>query len=56
MSSLDTLVTEGPWCVFYAARRQVYWGLTLSVFLLVLWLINTHTDTDTQGQYTDTPI
>ena len=37
MSSLDTLVTEGPWCVFYAARRQVYWGLTLSVFLLVLW-------------------
>ena len=27
-SSLGTLVTEGPWCVFYTTRRQVYWGLT----------------------------
>ena len=28
MSSLGTLVPEGPWCVFYVTRRQVYWGLT----------------------------
>ena len=31
MSSLGTLVPEGPWCVFYATRRQVYWGLTHNV-------------------------
>ena len=34
--SLGTLVPEGPWCVFYATRHQVYWGLTQGV-LLVLW-------------------
>ena len=28
MSSLGTLVPEGHWCLFYAIRRQVYWGLT----------------------------
>ena len=28
MSGLCTLVPEGPWCVFYVTRRQVYWGLT----------------------------
>ena len=28
MSILGTLVPEGPWCVFPATRRQVYWGLT----------------------------
>ena len=32
MSSLGTLVTEGPWCVFYATKCQVYWGLTHNVF------------------------
>ena len=31
MSSLGTLVPEGLWCVFYATRRQVYWGLTRNV-------------------------
>ena len=36
MSSLGTLVSEGPWCVFYATRRQVYRGLIHNVFLLVL--------------------
>ena len=34
--SLGTLVPEGPWCVFYATRHQVYWGLTQGV-LPVLW-------------------
>ena len=28
MSSLHTLVPKGPWCVFYATRCQVFWGLT----------------------------
>ena len=28
MSSLGTLVSKEPWCVFYATRHQVYWGLT----------------------------
>ena len=31
MSSLGTLVPEGPWCMFYATRCQVYLGLTHSV-------------------------
>ena len=31
MSSLGTLVPEGPWCVFHATRRQVYWSLTHNV-------------------------
>ena len=31
MASLGTLVPEGPWCVFYALRHQVYWGLTHNV-------------------------
>ena len=31
MSSLGTLVTEGPCCVFYATRHQVSWGLTHNV-------------------------
>ena len=46
MPSVGTLVPEGPWCVFYATRRQVYWGLTKCGFLLVLWFcyhIHKHT-------------
>ena len=31
MSSLGTLVPEGPWYVFYAARCQVYGGLIYNV-------------------------
>ena len=37
------LLPEGPCCVFYATRRQVHWGLTHVVFLLVLWSDITHT-------------
>ena len=33
MSSYGTLVPEGPWCVFYAIRHQVYWSLTHNVVL-----------------------
>ena len=31
MSSVGTLVPEGPWCVFYATKCHVYWGLTHNV-------------------------
>ena len=44
MSSLGTLVPEGPCCVFYATRRQVR-SDTSCGFLLVLWFNITHTRT-----------
>ena len=52
MSSLCTLVPEGPWCVFYATKRQGYWGLTHNV--VFYWysdlILHTHTNTQhTQG-------
>ena len=31
VSDLGTLAPEEPWCVFYATRHQVYWGLTHNV-------------------------
>ena len=31
MLTLGSLVPEGPWCVFYAIRHQVYWGLTQTI-------------------------
>ena len=47
MSSLGTLLPEGPWCVFYATRCQVYCGLTHSV--VFYWYFNfiSHTHTHT---------
>ena len=30
--SLGTLVSEGPCCVFYAIRRQIYCGLTRQIY------------------------
>ena len=47
MSSLGTLVPEGPWCVFYATGRQVYWG-----FLWVLSDLVSHTHANTQQNLT----
>ena len=39
------LLREEPWCVFYAIRRQFYWGLThFFRFLVVLWFDITHTN------------
>ena len=50
MSSLCTLVPEGPWCVFYAIRRQVYWGLTHNVgFTGTLIWYHTHKHTAHAG-------
>ena len=49
MFSLCTLAPEGPWCVFYATRHQVYWALTNNV--VFCWYSNlishtyTHKDT-----------
>ena len=43
MSSLGTIVPEGPCFVFYATRHQVYRGLTHCSFLLVIQFDITHT-------------
>ena len=50
MLSLGKLVPEGPWCTFYATRRQVYWGLTHNG--IFHWysdlILHTHEHTNTQ--------
>ena len=66
ISNFGNLVPEGRWCVFYALRRQIYWGLTHNmVFWWCFDLIShtqTHTHTHTQtrstlrDRQTDTPI
>ena len=50
MSNLDILVPKHHWYVFYATRRQVYWGLTHMVFCWYSDLIShtrTHAHTKT---------
>ena len=56
MSSLSTLVPEGPWDVFYATRHQVYRGLTHNVFLMLLWfdMLHPHTNTQTHTAHSET--
>ena len=54
ISSLGTLVPKGPWCVFYATRRQVYWGLTHMFFTGTLIWYYTHTHTHTTHTHTHT--
>ena len=54
MLSLDTLVPEGLWCVFYATRFQVYWALTHNAFFsgTLFWYHthkHTHTHTNTHS-------
>ena len=50
MSSLGTIVPEGPCCVFYASRCPFYWGLTHWFFTSTLIWYYTHNDTHhTQG-------
>ena len=50
MSSLGTAVPEGPWCVFFATRHQVYWGMTHHVFFTctLIWY-HTHKHTNTHS-------
>ena len=45
MWSLDTLVPEGPWCVIYATRHQVYWYLTCFFAGTLILHKYTHTHT-----------
>ena len=47
ISSLGILVPEGPWCVFYATRRQLYWGLIHNVVFRSALI--SHTYANTQG-------
>ena len=47
ISNLGTSVPEGPWCVFYATRPQVFWGLIHVIFCWYSDLIS-HTQTHTQ--------
>ena len=59
ISNFGNLVPEGRWCVFYALRRQIYWGLTHNmVFWWCFDLIShtqTHTHTHTNTQHTKGP-
>ena len=62
MSGLGTLVPEGPCCVFYTTKHQVYLGLTFVVFCCYSNLIShihkhTHTNKHSTlwGQLNDTP-
>ena len=49
MSSLGTLVLEGPWCVFYGKRHQV-WHITLFSAGTLIWSRrNMHTLTNTHS-------
>ena len=56
MSSLGTLVLEGPWCVFYATRRQVYGGLTHNVVFYCYSDLISHTQKHTNTQHTQGPV
>ena len=56
MSSLGTLVPEGAWCVFYATRRQVYWGLTHNVVFYWYSYLISHTQTEKHTQHTQGPV
>ena len=52
MSIIGALVPEGPWCVFYATRHQVYWGpIHNTVFYWYSDLIS-HIQTHTNTQHT----
>ena len=48
MSSLGTLIQEGPWCVFYATASQVSWGLKNNVVFYWYSYLISHTQTHTQ--------
>ena len=66
MSSLGNLVPEGPCYVFYATRRQFYWGLIHNLFFC--WCsdfishkhthahAHSHTHTHKDIEYTQGPI
>ena len=45
--SLGIFVSDGPWCVFYATRCQVYWGLPHEVVFCWYSDLISHTYTNT---------
>ena len=47
MPSLDTLIPEGPYCVFYASKHQAYWGLTQNMVFYYYSALISHTQTHT---------
>ena len=55
MLILSTLVPEGPCCVFYATRRQVYWGMTHNVafcwYSILISHAQKHTHKDKQHNH-----
>ena len=54
MLSLGALVPEGPWCVFYTTRREVYWGLTYNVAFY--WYSDLISYTHKHTQHTQRPV
>ena len=50
MWSFGSIIPKGIFCVLYAIRRKVYWGLTHCVFFL--WFDITHT----KAHHTQRPI
>ena len=46
VSSLGSLVPEGPWYVFSAIRHQIYWGLTHTIKVKYI-CYHTHTNFQT---------
>ena len=54
MLSLGTLVSEGPWFVFYATRHQVYRGLAHNMFFY--WCSNLISHTHKHTQHTSGPV
>ena len=56
MSSLGTLVPQGPWSVFHAKRCQVYWGLIGNVVFYWYSDLISHTHTRKHTQHTQGPV
>ena len=52
MLGLVTLLLEGPWCVFYAIRHQVYWGLKHKVVCCWYSDLISHAQTQKHRQHT----
>ena len=52
VSSLGTLVPEGPWYLFYATRCQFYWGLAYNVVFQWYSDLISHTHKHKNTQHT----
>ena len=55
MSSLGSLVPDGPGCVFYAIRHHVYFGLTHTIYVTFIWY-DTHKHKNTHTHHTQRPV